>query len=172
MECHSDLIFFLLERAKSLVQKYIKEFDWRSFLKVTIILEQKTLKNSSATLVTFFVSKNICFSFFIVHFRRFRAPYICSCSLQRRLSFGIKITGIAYKSMNRRQFYKKNKIVEIGFSKVKTNFCLYILQQRCILLQIISFDRGLNKLSFSYKIYCFSQLLSRIRVYFVNCYQQ
>jgi hypothetical protein len=108
MECRSDLIFFLLERAKSLVQKCIKEFDWKSILKVTEILEQKVLKNSSATLVTFFVSKNICFSFFIVHFRRFRAPYICSCSLQRRLSFGIKIIGVAYKCMNRMQIYKKN----------------------------------------------------------------
>ena len=31
MECRRDLIFFLLERAKSLVQKYIKEFDWKMF---------------------------------------------------------------------------------------------------------------------------------------------
>jgi hypothetical protein len=31
----------LLEREKSLVQKYIKEFDWKSFFKVTKILEQK-----------------------------------------------------------------------------------------------------------------------------------
>jgi hypothetical protein len=44
MECRSDLIFSLLERAKSLVQKCIKEFDWKSILKVTEILEQKALK--------------------------------------------------------------------------------------------------------------------------------
>jgi hypothetical protein len=104
-ECRSDLILFLLERAKSLVEKYIKEFYWKSFLKATKISKQRALKSSSATFVIFFVSKNICFSFFVVRFRSFRAPYIWSCSLQRKLSFVIEIIGIAYKSMNRRQIY-------------------------------------------------------------------
>ena len=31
MECHKDLIFFLLERAKCLLQKYIREFGWEWF---------------------------------------------------------------------------------------------------------------------------------------------
>jgi hypothetical protein len=126
MECRSDLIFFLLERAKSLVQKYIKEFGWKSILKITKILEQRALKNSSATLVTFFVSKNIYFGFFIVHFRRFRASYISSCSLQPKLSFDIKIIGIAYKCMNRRQIYKKKSIVKSDFSMWKHTFvCIF-----------------------------------------------
>jgi hypothetical protein len=34
--------------------------------------------------------------------------YIYSCSLQRRLSISIKINGIAYKRMNRRQLNLKN----------------------------------------------------------------
>jgi hypothetical protein len=97
-------MFFLLERAKCLVQKYIKEFDWKCFPEATKILEQKTLENSSTTLVIFFLSKNVYLSFFITGFRRFRAPYIYGCSLERRLSFSIKIIDIAYKRMNRRQF--------------------------------------------------------------------
>ena len=64
MECDSDLIFFLLERAKCLVLKYIKEFDWKSFLRATQVLEHKAPKNYSVTLVTFVLSKNICLSFF------------------------------------------------------------------------------------------------------------
>jgi hypothetical protein len=115
----------LLERAKSLVQKYIKEFGWKSILKVTKILEQKALKNSSATLVTFFVSKNIYFSFFIVYFRRFRAQCISSCSLQPRLSFDIKIIGIAYKCMNRRQIYKKKKLLNLIFQRGNTLLSVY-----------------------------------------------
>jgi hypothetical protein len=39
------------------VQKCIKEFDWKSFLKVTKILEQKAPKKSSATLVIFLYPK-------------------------------------------------------------------------------------------------------------------
>ena len=100
--------FFLLERAKCLVQKYIKEFDWKCFSKATKILEQKTLKNYSATFVIFFLSKNIYLSFFITHFRHFRAPYIYNCSLQRTLSFSIKIIGMACKRMKREKFDKKN----------------------------------------------------------------
>ena len=49
MEHRSDFILFLLERAKCLVQKYIKKFDWKCFSKATKILEQETLGNSSAT---------------------------------------------------------------------------------------------------------------------------
>ncbi len=49
MKCRRDLMFFSLERAKCLVQKYIKEFDWKCFSKATKILEQRTLENSSAT---------------------------------------------------------------------------------------------------------------------------
>jgi hypothetical protein len=49
MQCRRDLILFSLERAKCLVQTYIKEFDWKCFSKVTKILEQKALGNSSAT---------------------------------------------------------------------------------------------------------------------------
>ena len=49
MECDSDLIFSLLERAKCLVLKYIKEFDLKSFLRATQILEHKAPKNHSAT---------------------------------------------------------------------------------------------------------------------------
>jgi len=44
-ECRSDLIFFLLERAKSLVLKYIKEFDWKSFLNATKNLRRKAIEN-------------------------------------------------------------------------------------------------------------------------------
>ena len=49
MKCHRDLIFFLLERAKCLLQKYIKEFDWEWFFKAIQGLEQENPKNSSAT---------------------------------------------------------------------------------------------------------------------------
>ncbi len=66
MLCRSDLILFLLERVRCLVQKYGKEFVWKSFLKATKILEQKAPKTSSATLVTFSIKKN-CLSFFISH---------------------------------------------------------------------------------------------------------
>ncbi len=52
----------------------------------------------------YILSKNIYLIFFICHFARFQAPYIYSCSLQQRLSFSIKIIGIANKRMNGRQF--------------------------------------------------------------------
>ncbi len=52
MQCRRDLIFFLLERAKCLVQKYIKEFDWKCFSKATKFLEQKVLEKYSATFLT------------------------------------------------------------------------------------------------------------------------
>jgi hypothetical protein len=55
-----------------------------------------------------FLSKNIYLSFFITHFRHFRAPYIYNCSLQRTLSFSIKIIGMACKRMKREKFDKKN----------------------------------------------------------------
>jgi hypothetical protein len=44
MQCHRDLMFFLLKRAKCLVQKCIKEFDCKCFSKATKVLEQKALK--------------------------------------------------------------------------------------------------------------------------------
>ncbi len=49
MEYRREFILFWLERVKCLVQKYIKEFDQKFFLKATKILEQKALKTYSAT---------------------------------------------------------------------------------------------------------------------------
>jgi hypothetical protein len=92
-------------RTKFLVQKYIKEFDWKRLSKATKILEQKALENFVSTLVTLSSPKNICLTFFITHCRRFRAPYLYSCSLQRRLAFSIKIIDIAYTRTNRGQSY-------------------------------------------------------------------
>jgi hypothetical protein len=49
MESHIDVILFLLETARSLMQKYIKEFDWKSSLNATQILEPEVLEKTSAT---------------------------------------------------------------------------------------------------------------------------
>ncbi len=39
MQCRRDLMLFLLERAKCLVQKNVTGFDWKYFSKATKILE-------------------------------------------------------------------------------------------------------------------------------------
>jgi hypothetical protein len=51
LQCHRDLMFFLLERAKCPVQKL------EMFFKGHKNLKQTALENSSATLVTFFYPK-------------------------------------------------------------------------------------------------------------------
>jgi hypothetical protein len=52
MQCHGDLMFFLLERVKCLVQKYVEEFYYKCFLNATRILEQKALESFFATFLS------------------------------------------------------------------------------------------------------------------------
>jgi len=103
----SALILFFMqrERAKCLVENYVKVFDRKFFPKATNSLEQKGSRKCSANLSQLFVSKYIYLAFFITHFGCFPAPYIYNCSLKRRFSCDINIIGLAFKRLNCRQFH-------------------------------------------------------------------
>ena len=96
--------------------------------------------SSAKTWLSFFSGRAKCLvtcSFLMTHFL-----HRYSCSLQPSLSFGMKIVGIAYKRISRWPFDERS----------------------CVLFQLILFDRGLGKLSFSYWIYSSHRQIARRRM--------